>query len=844
MRVPRHSALPLVFVAVVMTTALVSTSARGREPSSAAPAGSWRGLVGEPRAPVAGQRSIVVLRTPSVGQRLAQAHFATEAQERSWRSQAAAAQHEVLTSLALHGIPISPDFTYQRVLNGFSAQLDPRAIALLDQIPEVVGVYPVRAAYPASQSERLLGTKEFDEASGHRATASLPGFDGRGVTIALLDTGVDLTHPFLRGRLLPGIDIVGGDADASAAPSAQNQLERHGTEMAGIIAGVDGPDGLHGVAPGSSILPIRVAGWQPASNGRELVYARTDQLIAGLERAVDPNADGDEHDAVRIAVTGLVEPYAAFTDGPEARAAQGALDLGTLLVAPAGNDGGAGPTFGSVSAPAAGAATLAVGAADSRASVARVRVVLRKGLEVIFNKRLPLLGLLGPGHSLSLQVAAPHADGASPIDYFDAKGFSMVAGRAVVVPEGSAPEETVAAASQAGASAVLLYGDELPAGALHLAEDATAPAVVIPATAALELLAAKHAGLDVGVAVGAAHGDDNSGRGDVASFSSRGLAFDGSVKPDLVAPGIALATAEPGAAGDGSPLYGTVNGTSGAAATVAGAAALLAEMRPWLDAGAIRSLLSGYAERGGAPAVAVGGGTLRLGASAVGEVATEPATLGFGIWGGSHWHATRWVTVRNVSTRRLLVSVSAVAEGESEALSIKVNPSHFVVSPGRWRRVKLTVRAAAAPDVSIVTGTIRVAPAGSPPLHVPWALQFKRYAANLITRVSLDESSFAPSDTSPALLTVQAGTLIRDHGLQIEPVSRLDILLYTSAGKFVGVLARLRNLLPGAYSFGITGRGPTTVRLPAGGYELRLAAWPTLAKTAPPSRAQVKFTIE
>jgi hypothetical protein len=391
---------------------------------------------------------------------------------------------------------------------------------------------------------------------------------------------------------------------------------------------------------------------------------------------------------------------------------------------------------------------------------------------------------------------------------------------------------------------VLLYGDQLPAGALHLAEDATAPAVVIPATAALELLAAKRAGLDVGVAVGAAHGDDNSGRGDVASFSSRGLAFDGSVKPDIVAPGIALATAEPGAAGDGSPLYGTVNGTSGAAATVAGAAALLAEMRPWLDAGAIRSLLSGYAERGRAPAVAVGGGTLRLGASAVGEVATEPATLGFGIWGGPRWHATRWVTVRNVSTRRLLLSVSAVAEGESEALAFTVKPSHFVISPGRWRRVKLTVRAPTAPDTSIVTGTIRVAPAGSGALHVPWALQFKRYAANLITHASLDESSFAPSDTSPALLTIQAGTLIRDHGLQIEPVSRLDILLYTSAGKFVGVLARLRNLLPGAYSFGITGRGPTTVRLPPGGYELRLAAWPTLPRTAPPSRARVKFTIE
>src|SRR5438874_1656986 len=461
-----------------------------------------------------GQRSIVVLQTPSVAQRLAQAHFATEAQERSWRSQAAAAQQEVLTSLALHGIPVHPDFRFERVLDGFSAQLDPRAVALLDQIPDVVGVYPVRAAYPASQPEQLLGTKEFDEASGHRATAAVPGYDGRGVTVALLDTGVDLTHPFLRGRLLPGIDIVGGSPDASPAHNSQgsSQLERHGTEMAGIIAGLDGPNGLHGVAPGASILPIRVAGWQPAANGHQLVYGRSDQLIAGLERAVDPNGDGDEHDAVRVAVTGVVEPYAAFTDGPEARAAQGALNLGTLLVAPAGNDGGVGPAFGSVSAPAAGAAALAVGAADSRTSVNRVRVVLRKGLNVILDRRQPLLGVVGPRHSLSLQVAAPRGDGSTLTDYFDAKGFSLVAGRAVVVPAGSSPEDAVAAASRAGAAAVLLYGDNLPAGGLHLAEDASAPAVVVPTTAALELLAAQHAGLDVGVAVGAVHDDPNDER--------------------------------------------------------------------------------------------------------------------------------------------------------------------------------------------------------------------------------------------------------------------------------------------------------------------------------------------
>jgi len=188
--------------------------------------------------------------------------------------------------------------------------------------------------------------------------------------------------------------------------------------------------------------------------------------------------------------------------------------------------------------------------------------------------------------------------------------------------------------------------------------------------------------------------------------------------------------------------------------------------------------------------------------------------------------------------------VSAVADGESEALVFTVVPDRLVLSPGRAARVKVTVTAAAAPHARLVTGAIQITPSGSETLRVPWALGFRRYAANLVPRVALSESSFKASDTNPALLTVQAGNLVRDAGLQIQPVSRLDVLLYSASGRFVGVMARLRNLLPGSYSFGITGRGPTSARLAPGAYELRLAAWPTLPLDAQPSRARVKFRIE
>ena len=136
----------------MLTVVLVATvSARGRDGTVASSTVSWRGLVGEPRAAVPnGQRSIVVLQTPSVAQRLAKAKFATEAQERSWTTQAFAAQQQVLTTLAAQGIAVRREFSFARVLDGFSAALDPRAVALLEHMPEVVGVYPVRTAFPAS----------------------------------------------------------------------------------------------------------------------------------------------------------------------------------------------------------------------------------------------------------------------------------------------------------------------------------------------------------------------------------------------------------------------------------------------------------------------------------------------------------------------------------------------------------------------------------------------------------------------------------------------------------------------------------------------------------------------
>ncbi len=263
----------------------------------------------------------------------------------------------------------------------FSAPLDAQAVALLERRPEVAGVYPVRIAYPASVSSELLGKTGLAHGAGHLPAVSLPGYDGRGVTIALLDTGVDRAQPHLRGRVLHGIDVINqrDGAPAVADPGDSSRVEHHGTELAGILVGAGGPAGITGVATGASVLPIRVAGWQRDLKGGWAVYSRTDQLIQGLERAVDPNVDGDAHDAARIALIGVAASYGAFADSPEARAIRGALRLDTLVVAPVGNDGPAGPAYGSVSSPGGAPYALTVGAADLRSEAEEVPVGAARG---------------------------------------------------------------------------------------------------------------------------------------------------------------------------------------------------------------------------------------------------------------------------------------------------------------------------------------------------------------------------------------------------------------------------------------------------------------------------------
>jgi subtilisin family serine protease len=100
--------------------------------------------------------------------------------------------------------------------------------------------------------------------------------------VAVLDTGADLTHPALAGRLLPGWDFVDGDADPTEMGSEANHGYGHGTHVAGLVALA---------APGAKIMPLRVLNPDGAGD----VWTLAEALIYAVDPDGNPATDDGAH---------------------------------------------------------------------------------------------------------------------------------------------------------------------------------------------------------------------------------------------------------------------------------------------------------------------------------------------------------------------------------------------------------------------------------------------------------------------------------------------------------------------------------------------------------------------
>ncbi|GAA2647480.1 type VII secretion-associated serine protease mycosin [Streptomyces vastus] len=201
---------------------------------------------------------------------------------------------------------------------------------------------------------------------------------GEGITVAVLDTGVDAQHPDLAGNVLTGKDMVGFGADRGDRAWA-----RHGTAMAGIIAGHGhGPgnaDGVMGIAPEAKILPVRVILEDGDSARGKARNTRGNALAEGIRWAADHGAD-----VINLSLGD--DSKSAHPEATEDAAVQYALKKGAVVVASAGNGGEKGDH---ISYPAAYPGVIAVTAVDrygTRASFSTRRwyaTVSAPGVDVV-----------------------------------------------------------------------------------------------------------------------------------------------------------------------------------------------------------------------------------------------------------------------------------------------------------------------------------------------------------------------------------------------------------------------------------------------------------------------------
>ena len=193
------------------------------------------------------------------------------------------------------------------------------------------------------------------DAQGNNCTQSgQECLTGKGVTIGIIDTGVDYNHPDLGGCFGEGCKVVGGWDFVNEDGDPFDDFF-HGTHVAATAAG----NGiLKGVAPDASIVAYKVLNSQGI--GTE------DNIISAIDRSVDPNQDGDYSD--HLGVISLSLGGGGNPDSPGSVAIDNAVGLDVVAVVSAGNSGPGERTIGS---PGTARKAITVGAIDKNLSIAK-----------------------------------------------------------------------------------------------------------------------------------------------------------------------------------------------------------------------------------------------------------------------------------------------------------------------------------------------------------------------------------------------------------------------------------------------------------------------------------------
>jgi subtilisin family serine protease len=658
----------------------------------------------------------------------------------------------------------------QLVLNAVFVEVNPSVLSELANHPGVLSIAPV-ANYELDLSE----TVPYIGATAVQAD----GFDGSGIRVAVLDSGVDYYHAALGGsgnpadyaaddptiiepgtfptaKVVGGYDFVGQVwPGGPLAPDPDPlDLDGHGTHVADIIGGTIG------VAPGASIYGVQVCSSVSSSCSGVA-------LIQGMEFSVDPDRDGDPSDAVDIINMSLGANYGQPFDDDLSAAVDNATALGVLTVSSAGNGSDKPYVTGTPSS-----APTALSVAQTQVPSAFVPFINVDGVDylAVFQPwSTPPGGVIGgpvqygDGAGGNLNGCAPFAAGS-------------LAGKVVLVDRGACffsdkIQNIEDGGGVAGIIGLVAPGEPFAGGCGDPCPFPAIPGYMISQD---DSNAVKAQIGDPGIAtIDPANGLPLVGS--MVSSSSRGPQHEATtlLKPEIGAPGASVSAIA--GTGTGTSPFG---GTSGAAPMIAGSAALLLQASPDLSPLEVKAVLMNNGETAIfndavigdlAPVSRIGGGEVRIDRAVAAPAAAwdddvPQGGLSFGFVDVSKdtVNLFKTVRVRNYSDSDISYDITPTfryADDEaSGAVAVSVPNGKLKVKAGKDTTfvVKMTIKGALLPGNFMNSGSMGANPDaltaneydgylvlddGEHPIHMAWHV-LPRQASNVVGRQVLNFNEF------------------------------------------------------------------------------------------------------
>ncbi|HZU19641.1 MAG TPA: S8 family serine peptidase [Gaiellaceae bacterium] len=677
---------------------------------------------------------------------------------------------------------------YGIVLDGFAVQLPERSLPRLLRVRGVTKVYPSLSYFSTmDRGPSVIHAPELEAATGDK---------GQGIKIAVVDTGVDPTSPFLNpagfqyppgfpkgdGKLTTPKVIVAkvfpGYPRDRHSTDAFDPTEPHGTHVAGIAAGDEGtnaPAGLDhpavanlsGVAPKAWIGNYRVF-TVPTPLGHE---ANTPEIVAAFEAAVadgmnvinfsgggpqtDPANDAMFETIHNVSLAGVVPVVAAGNDredfgfgtagspGVAPDAISVAATSNAHVFAPALSVVNGPPALGAVPIQGAGGAKLPTAWATADQTIVDVSSIMGTDGKPV------------ESHLCGSASEPNTAIGTLP--------SGSVKGKILLVSRGDCTFASKAARAQLGGAIGIILVDNRFGEANPIPIRLQIPAGMIADLDGAQLRAymAQNGG-QATIRVSSGIEEIPTGRsGIITSFSSAGPTdFGWFLKPDIAAPGLDVLSSTP-------PLttgstFSVFAGTSMATPHVAGAAALLLERHPSWTAPEVKSALMSTAgpawqdtaRTQEASVLLEGAGLTNVLAADDPKIFTDPESLSFQRIDVSHGAQRKSLlfTIADAGDGAGTWTVSVAPQAQTNGVVIDVPPT-VSVAPGGFVGVPVTVTAAADAATGENYGFVTVTGDGVV-RRIPYAFLVERPALANVPDVPLSKLQVGDTAKGPNRVSV------------------------------------------------------------------------------------------